>query len=181
MAGLGALPDKDGFDSVEYDQEIESTGDVFDIEQVVLKFFDGVFQRVSISVICLRPSCNAGLDRVAQIIERNNAGQFLNELRTLWTGPNEAHIAFKGVYELRYFIKASSAKEPADSRDAGISGRGPYWSSAFLGVLAHGPELPEREDFAILPYTLLPIEHGAGRIQLYHKCDQRKQGKQRYE
>ena len=84
--------------------------------------------------------------------------------------PDQRHLAFQHIEELRQFVEAPFAQDPAEPRDAHIVfGRLGHDRTVFLH--GHGTELQDRERRAIETKALLAEQHGPRRIQTNRQRD----------
>src|SRR5205085_11841808 len=93
-------------------------------------------------------------------VERNLRGQLLNELRTLGTRPDQAHLTNQDVPQLRHLVEPDSTEKPADRRHAGILLRCPHRTGIAFSIDSHRPEFVDREPTSMLPDANLVVEHG---------------------
>ena len=81
---------------------IEPDRPVFEVEQVVLhSFFEG---GVLAQAMHLSPAGDAGLDHVPRHVAMDIAFELFDEERAFGPGPDQTHIAFENVYQLRQFV-----------------------------------------------------------------------------
>ena len=74
----------------------------------------------------------------------------MDELRPLRARPDEAHVPHEDVEELRELVQACPPEEGPDPRHPRVALRRPHRPRVLLGVLAHGTELVQDEDAAVL-------------------------------
>ena len=116
------LPQDDGLDGFEDDEEVERDRQVLDVEEVVLQLLHRVFDAGAVGVAHLRPAGQAGLDDVALAVERNLAVKLLHELRALGPRPHEAHVAAQHVPQLRQLVEPRAAQPQSHRGDTRVSG-----------------------------------------------------------
>src|ERR1700676_3704850 len=104
-----AASEKQSFDGLEDDQQIQSNRDVLEVVQVVGDLLDIVFERGAISVIDLRPASGARFNHPALFVEGNLASTFLFLVRHKRPRSHKIHVAAENVVELRQPIEASWA------------------------------------------------------------------------
>src|SRR5262247_60584 len=88
----GSLLQQHRLDGVEDDEHVERERQVLDVEQVVLKFLQGVFDAGPIGVAHLCPTCESRPYDVPLTIERDLPGQLCDKLRPLRAWPDETHV-----------------------------------------------------------------------------------------
>src|SRR4029078_3550215 len=86
-----------------------------------------VFERRPIAILDLRPSRQAGLDRVPLLIERNGLGRYGNKEWPPRPRADKTHVASQHVPELGQLVEARQADETADARDPLVAITGPDW------------------------------------------------------
>jgi len=99
-----AAPQDDDFHGLEEDHEVEFQRHVLDVEQVVLELLLRLVDRAPVMEHDLRPAGDPRFDRVTQGIIRYLLLKFLDEFRTLRTGPHEIQFPDQDVVQLRKFI-----------------------------------------------------------------------------
>jgi len=62
------MGEKDLLDGEKHDPQVHKPGGIFDIIQIILKFFLAVLYAVAVGVVDLRPAGQTGADGVAKII-----------------------------------------------------------------------------------------------------------------
>ena len=104
--------------------------------RLILKFFNRVVEGICISVIHLCPSGDPGFDDVTQRVKRYGFGQLLNEMGTLRSGADHAHIADQDVDELWELVNVEATHQRAQACSARVVRPGPA-GAVLLGILAH--------------------------------------------
>ena len=92
------------------------------------------------------------------VIERYLPAQFLDELGTLRTRADHAHVTPDDIEHLGQLIDPEAPQDPASARDPVIAGRRPAWPGVTLGIDTHAAELVEPDDATVPPYPGLAIE-----------------------
>src|SRR5208283_5379045 len=110
-----------GLNGREHDIKIQSEGDILDVEKVVSQLFPVIFQGNVIAAINLCPARGAGLNQPALFVERDLLSALHFLLGDKWPWPDEGHVAFHNVEQLRKLINASSAQPLANPGDAQIA------------------------------------------------------------
>src|SRR6185437_1709467 len=151
---------------VHQDHEIEENRAVLHVIEVVGQLLLGVFDRRAIGIIDLRPAGDARLYRMTLAMEGDRLGELVDEERTLWPRPDEAHIAAQHVEELRQLVDTEFTDDVADAGDAGIAIRGPADPVA-LGIVAHGAKFQNVEALTAETDALLAIERRAGAFEAH--------------
>src|SRR5262249_14662075 len=105
--------EENDLDRLKNNSQIEQYRHIFDVIEIVFQFLACLLDRCSIRILYLRPSRNAGLDRMALRVKVDNFSKLVDKIRPLRTRTDEVHISLQYVYELRYLINASAADEPA--------------------------------------------------------------------
>jgi len=109
---------------------------VFDVVEVVLEFFHGVFNRGAVGEVDLRPAGQAGFYQVPRLIKRNLFFKFPHEFRAFGPWADEAHFSFEHVPELGEFVQPAFAEEIADFGDTSVFFFRPF-CPVFFRVLNH--------------------------------------------
>src|ERR1700674_3132220 len=165
FSSAGSATLQQDLDSLEQDHKVQSHRHVFEVEKVIGKFFDVVFQGCAIRSLNLCPAGGARLHRPAVAIEWNLFHQSLFLVASERTRPDEMHVSAEDVVELWQLVQARAPQPASDSRETRIMLlRGPD-SSIRVGICLHGAELVHRKDLPILAYTFLPKENGESGIQ----------------
>ena len=105
--------------------------------------------------------------------------EFAVQFHGMGAGPDQGHVATEHVEELRQLVDARAPQEAAEAGDARVAaGR---LSIAGAGFVPHGAELVDLDDIAEAAVTLLPEQHGPGRIEPDGGRDQQEQRRQQQE
>ena len=136
---------QDGFHREEKDEQVERDREVLHVEEIVLKLLHRILDAGAVGVAHLRPPGHAGPHAVAKTVKRNRPTEALDELRTLRTRTNQAHVADEHVPQLRQFVEPGASEEATDGRDAPVVGRSPHGAGVRFGVGAHRAELVNHE------------------------------------
>jgi hypothetical protein len=118
---------------------------IFDVVQVVLKFFDGVFDAGAIRVAYLCPAGYAGFDDVAAVVIGNLFAQLIDKKRTFRARPDKAHLPHEHVEQLRQFVNTYAADKASDTRGAVIVLAGPARLAVLFGIAAHAAKFQDGE------------------------------------
>ncbi|EAU61758.1 hypothetical protein STIAU_7234 [Stigmatella aurantiaca DW4/3-1] len=150
---------------------------VLDVVQIVLDpLLDG---RLPAQPVDLRPTRNARLHLVSQVVAGNLPLELLDEDRALGTRPHQAHVAAQHVEELRQFVDGVLAQEGANGRAPRVLQAG-HPGAGHLRVRAHGAELEDGEGAPIDAHALLGIENGPPAGELHQqRRHQHEGGRQR--
>ena len=81
----------------EKDQEVELDGHVLDVEEIVLHFFLGFFDRSAVREHNLGPTRQPRFHGMAKRIVRIYLLQFSNKLRTFRTGAHKSQVSTKDI------------------------------------------------------------------------------------
>src|SRR6185503_7430528 len=107
----GSLSQQYGLDGVEDDEHVERERQVLDVEQVVLQFLQRVFDAGAVRIPDLCPAGESRPHDVPLTIERDLAGQLRDKLRSLRPWPDQTHVTFEHVPQLRQFVEAAASQE----------------------------------------------------------------------
>src|SRR5688572_23349501 len=88
----------------EQDENVERRRLIFDVVEVVLKFFPRVLDRGAVRVADLRPSGQPRFDQTPLGVIRNLLFELLGEERSFRSRPDQAHFAANDVEQLWQFI-----------------------------------------------------------------------------
>ena len=102
--------------------KVEKKGMVFDVIQVILELFGGVFDRCPILITYLGPPRHAWLDTLTNCEIGYLLGQLIDKIGPLRTGPNQTHGAAQHTKELGQFVNTEFADHSPNLRHAIISG-----------------------------------------------------------
>src|SRR5262249_18152212 len=162
---------------VEQDQEVEEQREILDVVEVVLQLLERIFDRGAVAIPDLRPAGEPRLHGQPLHVVRDFPLQALHELRSFRPGPDEAHVTEQYIDQLGELVETGAPKDRSHPRDARIGFLRPHPSRALLGLPAHGAELVEDEDTAVLAGPRLAIQGGARRLELDGDSGQRYQGR----
>ena len=95
---------EDYFYSLQENVKIQKRRKIFDIEKVVLYFFQGIVNRCSMLVINLGPPGNSRPYRVSERKIRNLCHKFLHLLLHQRPRANKTHLSFEDIPHLRNLI-----------------------------------------------------------------------------
>ena len=129
--------EQDDFDGSQDDHQIHPDRHILDIEQVVIKLFDGIFNRGAVSVVDLGPSGNARPNREAFTVIRDLLLKVFYKKISLRPRAYKAHFAFEYIPELRDLIDADLADDAPDPGDALIVVLGPYRTAELFSIGNH--------------------------------------------
>src|ERR1043166_5746637 len=138
---------------------------VFDIEQVVLQLLSRVFDRGAVGIFDLRPTGQSGWNQVALFVIRDLLGQLCDEVRPLWSWPNEIHFTFQNVPELRNLVDTDLANHATNARCAIVVLRRPH-RSRFLSVDSHRATLCQNKRPAVFADAFLLVKDWTTRLEL---------------
>src|SRR5882762_134589 len=93
----------------EEDQHVKKQRMVLHVVEIELQLGPCLLDRSAVRVPHLRPARQTRLDAVAQIVEGNLFLQLRDEVGTLWTWPDKAHLAAHHVEQLRQLVDAQLA------------------------------------------------------------------------
>ena len=138
-----------------------------------MQFFLRVLNGRAVRVSHLCPSGHAGLDAVAQGVERDFLRQLIDKERALRPRPDQAHVAAQHIQQLGQFVNAQAPNDLPYACHAVIVCARPTRFAVFFGISPHAAELGNAESSAVLPHTLLTVEHWARTFDLdQYRCDQ---------
>src|SRR5437667_208330 len=97
-----------------HDLQIERDRPVFDVVEIEL---DAFFERgVAAPAVHLRPAGNAGFHLVAEHVLREAMLELIDKERPLGPRPNNGHVAFEDVPDLRKLIQIRAPQKPSHRR-----------------------------------------------------------------
>src|SRR5437660_12775235 len=102
---LSSSAEKDRIECLKKNKHVLTKRHVFDVIKVVLQLLDGVFDGGAVRIGDLRPPGDSGFHIVPQAVVRNALAQHVHEVRPLWPGAGEAHVAAEDVECLRDFVE----------------------------------------------------------------------------
>src|SRR5215510_7162249 len=117
---------------------------VLDVIEIKAELLCGVLDRRGIGVPHLRPAGDAGLDAVPHAVERDALREICDKARSLWTRPDEAHLAPEHIPQLRQLVDPRAANETAHRGHATVVRGCPLRLAVALGVDRHAAELEQR-------------------------------------
>lgn len=138
---------------------------MLDVVKIVLDLDAGIIGIGSISVHHLRPTTDPGPHDMTIHVERDLPLELIDESALLRSWPNQAHVPFKDVEELRQLVDAQLADHLAHPGDAHVTVLGKL-GAGFFRILAHAAELVDAKILVPLPYPVLQEHHGARTLQL---------------
>src|ERR1044071_1210466 len=103
-----------GLDGVENDEDVECQRQILDVEKVVLQFLQRVLDAGAVGVPDLGPAGEAWPDDMTLPVERNLTRELADELWPRGTRPDETHVTFEDIPQLRQFIEPRATQEMAD-------------------------------------------------------------------
>src|SRR5690606_24909865 len=101
-----AKPRPHGLDGQQHDEGVKKQRAVLDVIKIVLDFFACAVDIGRITLTNLGPAGNARLDHMAVNIKRQALVEVLDKLGLLRPGPDQAHVAFQNIDELRQLVYA---------------------------------------------------------------------------
>src|SRR5262245_56379514 len=122
--------------------------------------------RVAAKTVDLSPTGDAGLYCVTGIVMWDLVLKIVNQLRALGARPNEAHVAFEHVPELRRLVNVPFSHKSANSKPARIIFCGPADLPVFFRIQSHTANLQHLEGLAIPAESSLAIEDRSGRFEI---------------
>src|SRR5262245_350744 len=132
-----SLLQQHGLDGVEDDEHVERERQVLDVEQVVLKFLQRVFDAGAVGVAHLCPTGESRPNDVPLTIERDLARQLRDKLRPLRAWPDQTHVPLEHVPELWQFVESAASQKPAHGGYTGVTLLRPHRSRRLFGVRPH--------------------------------------------
>src|SRR5687768_13272928 len=143
---------------------------MLDVIEVVLHFFECIFNARAVGITDLGPSGDARLDYVTLSVEGDLVRQLLHEGGPLRSRSDETHVPAQDIPQLRDLIQARLAHEAPNGRNPRIVVAGtPYRTRPRFGISTHGSELVNREAGAVQPHALLVVEDGIERRIEFHE------------
>ena len=166
------MPQHDGLDRREDDEQVERDRQVLDVEQVVLQLLDRVFDAGAVGVAHLRPAGQPGPDDVALAIERDLARQLWTNSGRSGRGPTRLMSPLSTFQS----CGSSSSRVLRRNRPIGVTRLSffarPDRAGVGFGILTHRAELVDREDAAVLSDALLVVQDRPRRRQLHRERHQ---------
>src|SRR5262249_25582319 len=114
----------------------------------------------------LGQSANPGSNCQAFLVTGKGLVQVGKELGPFRTRADQAHVAAQDIDELGQFIQMTEAQEPAQPRDARVSGKGPARAGRCFAIMDHGANLQDGEKSALAAYPSLLVKGRPRRGQL---------------
>lgn len=149
---------------------------MFDVIEVVLELDEVVVERAGVVVFDLRPSRQSRTGEVSECVIRHALSKLRNEFRTLGTRPDERHVAFEDVPDLREFVDPSDTEEPSYFCNARIVFDGElstvHFSIQSASGMIHGSEFDDLEVFSVFANAFLSEEQmtlGGGQHEERHE------------
>src|SRR5262249_38283010 len=118
----------------------------------------------------LGQSANPGSNCQAFLVTGKGLVQVGKELGPFRTRADQAHVAAQDIDELGQFIQMTEAQEPAQPRDARVSGKGPARAGRYFAIMDHGANLQDGEKSALAAYPSLLVKGRPRRGQLDHNA-----------
>src|SRR2546430_8939728 len=163
-AWSSASSEEDDLYRVEQDQKVEEQRQILDVVEVVLQFFERIFDRSAVTVFDLGPAGDAGLHGQPFHVVRNLFLEGMDEFRTLGAGSDEAHVAQQDVEELRQLVEPCPSEQRPDPRHSRVTLLRPDRTGSLFRIPAHRAEFVENENAAVLAGAGLAIENGSPRL-----------------
>lgn len=148
---------------------------MLDVVKIVLNLDARVIGIGSIAVHHLRPATDPGPHYMAIHVEGDLPFELIDEGTLLRSRPNQAHVPFENVEELRQLVDTQLADHLAHPGDAHVTVLGEL-GTVLLGVLAHTAELVDPEILVTLTYPVLQEHHGARALQFDEERRHQHQG-----
>src|ERR1700704_6520452 len=92
-----------------------------DVIEIVFQFLDRVLFALAVGIVYLRPTSDPRLYQVPKMVKRNFLLITLRAFDPFRARPDQAHVAFEHIPELRQFIESKFAQPSPDARDARIA------------------------------------------------------------
>src|SRR3989304_4765572 len=138
------------------DLEIQSHRPVLAVVEVVL---DALLDRgIAPPSVHLGPAGHSRLDLVTQHVLGNPFFEFLDETRSLRTGPDQPHGTLEHVIELRKLVDAEAAKNAAPGGSSRVLRIRPDRAGLLFRVLVHGAKFVDGERLSVQPHAFLRVE-----------------------
>lgn len=150
---------------------------MLDVIKIVLDLDADIIGIGGITVDHLGPATDPGPHDVTVHVERDLPFELIDERALLRSWPNQAHVPFKDVEELRQLVDTQLADHLAHPGDAHVTVLGKL-GTMLLGVLAHTAELVDPEILVTLPYPVLQEHHGARALQFDEDGRHQHQGRE---
>lgn len=150
---------------------------MLDVVKIVLDLDAGIIGIGGITVDHLRPATDPGPHDVTVHVEGDLPFELIDERALLRSWPNQAHVPFKDVEELRQLVDAQLADHLAHPGDAHVTVLGKL-GAGFFRILAHAAELVDAKILVPLPYPVLQEHHGARTLQLDEDRRHQHQGRE---
>lgn len=150
---------------------------MLDVVKIVLDLDAGIIGIGGITVDHLRPATDPGPHDVTVHVERDLPFELIDERALLRSWPNQAHVPFKDVEELRQLVDAQLADHLAHPGDAHVAVLGKL-GAGFFRILAHAAELVDAKILVPLPHPVLQEHHGARTLQLDEDRRHQHQGRE---
>src|SRR5580704_16424044 len=120
MSFSSAGPENNDLEGIDQDENIEKQAIVFDIVQIILQFLNRIFDGGSVLIAYLRPTGYPRLDAMPDVIKRNLLTELLDEKRPFRTRPDETHLAFENIEDLREFINPQFTDDGTNTRSTRV-------------------------------------------------------------
>src|SRR5687767_7265944 len=98
-------------------------------------------------------------------VKRNFFRKLGDEVRSLRSWSNEAHLAFQNIPELRNLIHANLSDDASDASGARVALSRPNWSVLFC-VSSHRTKLCKHKGATVLSDSFLLVKNRSARLQL---------------
>lgn len=138
---------------------------MLDVVKIVLDLDAGIIGIGCITVHHLRPAADPGTHDMTIHVEGDLPLELIDEGALLRSRPNQAHIPFEHIEELRQLVDTQLADHLTHPSDAHVAVLGKL-GAGFFRILAHAAELVDAEILVPLPYPILEEHHGARALQL---------------
>src|SRR5690606_34333414 len=131
----------------------------FHVVQNVWQSFLSILLTIFIAKSELGQSVDARYHPMTLVIKRDFFRQLLHKHRPLGTRPNESHIAFQHIENLRQLINPDFSNKRSNASHAGVVLLSPDRLASLFCINAHAAELNDIKALAIEADSLLLIEN----------------------
>src|SRR4051794_12930240 len=96
---------------------VEAKALMTQVKELVLQLLQRVSFRAGVAVLHLRPAGQSRPYPVAEVVERDLAGELTHVMRLLGAGADDGQVATEDVHDLRQLIEMGTAHEVAERSD----------------------------------------------------------------